>query len=185
VDAARSDPPTPRARARAAQRREQELAARKERRIRQWERREQRDKEYRLCEKQGLSSPSASEYSSSGEREEEESDRGEGPPLEVGSCALLTESRRGGRGASARGGHGSAHHRAVCGRSGARHEGAGVRRGSIRERCSGDDGCHHSARRALEEEEAGILHLDVSSRSSRRSDFEGLELKFVSPCSQV
>jgi hypothetical protein len=77
VDAARSDPPTPRARAhaRAAQRQEQERVARKkEKRIRWRERREQCDEEFRLREQQGLSPPATSEDSSSGE--EEESDGG-------------------------------------------------------------------------------------------------------------
>jgi thioesterase domain-containing protein len=36
------------------------------------------------------------------------------------------------------------------------------------ERCSIDGGHHHSACRALEEEEVGLLHLEVSSRSPRR-----------------
>jgi hypothetical protein len=57
VKAARSDPTTSRAqaRARAAQRREQERAARKkERRIRRRERREQRSEEFRLREQQVL-----------------------------------------------------------------------------------------------------------------------------------
>jgi hypothetical protein len=60
VNTARSDPPTPRARARAhaAQRREQEWAAhKKERRIWRRERRERRSEEFRLREQQGLSSP--------------------------------------------------------------------------------------------------------------------------------
>jgi hypothetical protein len=53
VDALRSDSPTPRAPAvaRAAQRWEQERAARKkEKIIRRWERQGQRDEEYRLHE---------------------------------------------------------------------------------------------------------------------------------------
>jgi hypothetical protein len=78
VNATRSDPPTPRARAhaRAAQRREQERAARKkEKRIRRREHRERRSEEFQLREQQGLSSPGTSEYSSSDE-EEEEDDRG-------------------------------------------------------------------------------------------------------------
>jgi hypothetical protein len=82
VNAARFDPPTPRARARmrVAQRRKQERAARKkERRTRRWERREQRDEEFPLRERQGLSPPATSEYLSSGEGEEEESDEGAGP----------------------------------------------------------------------------------------------------------
>jgi hypothetical protein len=60
VDAARSDPLTPRARAvaRAVQRREQEWATRrKERRIRRQEHREQESEEYRLHEQQGLPPP--------------------------------------------------------------------------------------------------------------------------------
>jgi hypothetical protein len=64
VNVARSDPPTPRSRAcaRAAQGREQERAARKkERSIRRRERREQRGKEFRLREQQGLSSPGIEE----------------------------------------------------------------------------------------------------------------------------
>jgi hypothetical protein len=86
VNAARSNPPTPRARARVrvAQRREKERAARKkERSIRQRERREQRSEEFRLRERQGLSSPATSEFSSSDEEEEEEeeeeSDGGQAP----------------------------------------------------------------------------------------------------------
>jgi hypothetical protein len=82
VNATRSDPPTPRARARAraAQRREQERAARKkERSIWRRERRERRTEEFRLCEQQGLSSPGTSEYSSSDEEGEEESDVGRAP----------------------------------------------------------------------------------------------------------
>jgi hypothetical protein len=67
--------------ARAVQRREKERVIRKkERRIRRRERREQRDEEYRLREQQGLSPPATSEYSSSGEGEEEESDGGQAPP---------------------------------------------------------------------------------------------------------
>jgi hypothetical protein len=83
VNAARSDPPTPRSRAhaRAAQRREQErVACRRERNMRQRERRERRSEEFRLRERQVLSSPGTEEYSSSGEEEEEESDGGRAPP---------------------------------------------------------------------------------------------------------
>jgi hypothetical protein len=51
VNAARSNPPTPRAHVRTAQRREQEWAARKkEKRIRRREHRERRDEEFRLHE---------------------------------------------------------------------------------------------------------------------------------------
>jgi hypothetical protein len=91
VNAARSDPPTPRARAagRAAQRREQERAARaKEKRLRRRECLEQYNKEYRLCDQQGLSSPLAPANSSSDE--EDESDGGRATSdrwvLTVNSC---------------------------------------------------------------------------------------------------
>jgi hypothetical protein len=124
-----------------------------------------------------------SEYSSSGEGEEEESDRGQAP-LRGGGLRPLTKSRRGGRGTSAWGGRGSARRQAVYERGGVHRRGAGARHGGIQEHCSGDVGHHHSVRRALEEEEAWLLHLEVSSRFSRRSDFEGLELKLLSPCSQ-
>jgi hypothetical protein len=64
--------------ARAAQRREQERAARKkEKRIQRREHREQRSEEFRLREQQGLSSPATLEYSSS---DEEESDGGRALP---------------------------------------------------------------------------------------------------------
>jgi hypothetical protein len=64
-----------------AQWREQELAAhKKEKRIRQRERREQRSEEFRLREQRGLSSPATSEYSSSDEKEEEGSDGGRALP---------------------------------------------------------------------------------------------------------
>jgi hypothetical protein len=53
----RPHPKPERARACAAQRREQERAARKERGIRRRERREQRGEEFRLLEQQGLSPP--------------------------------------------------------------------------------------------------------------------------------
>jgi hypothetical protein len=83
VHAARSDPPTPRARstARAAQRQEQERATRaKERRLRRQERLEQYDEEYRLLEQQGLSPLLALTNSSSSSSEEEESDGGRAAP---------------------------------------------------------------------------------------------------------
>jgi hypothetical protein len=188
VYASRSDPPTPRARAaaRAAQRPEQEKAARKkERRIRRRERREQRDEEYQLREQQGLSPPATPENSSSDEEEEEESNGGASPPPpDVESSAPVAKGRRGGRGAGARAGCGNTHHRAVRGRGGVRRGGTGERRESVWERCDGDDGRHRSACRTLEEEETRLLHLEVSSHSSRRSGFEGLELSFLSPCSQ-
>jgi hypothetical protein len=92
VDAARSDPPTPRAReaVHATQRRDQERAARrKERSIRRRECREQQSEEYRLREQQGLSPPTTPENTS--EEEDEESDGGgcrmdlPGPTTSVGT----------------------------------------------------------------------------------------------------
>jgi hypothetical protein len=65
---------------RAAQRWEQERAAhKKEKGNRRRERRDQRSDECRLREQLGLSSPTTSEYSSSGD-EEEESDGGRASP---------------------------------------------------------------------------------------------------------
>jgi hypothetical protein len=176
VYASRSDPPTPRARvaARAAQRSKQKKAARKkERRIRRREHREQQDEEYQLCELQGLSPPAIPENSSSDEEEEEESN---GPPPRGGILRPRHQGPQRRQRAGARAGRGNAHHRAVRGRGGARRGGAGEHRGSIWERCNGDDGRHRSACRTLEEEEARLLHLEVSSHSSIRSGFEGLEL---------
>jgi hypothetical protein len=49
----------------------------------------------------------------------------------------------------------------------------GARRRSVWEHCGGDDGRQCSACRTLKEEEARLLHLEVSSRSPRCSDFEG------------
>jgi hypothetical protein len=87
----------------------------------------------------------------------------------VGSCTPHTESCGGG--ASAWGGRGSARHQVVYRRGGARRGGAGARRGGVWERGSGDAGRHHSARRALEEDEAGLLHLEVGNRSSGHLGF--------------
>jgi hypothetical protein len=152
VDASRSDPPTPRARAiaRAAQQREQERAARrKERRIRRWERREQQSEEYRLREQQGLSPLTTPENSSSSEEEEEESD-GRQAPREVESPTPVTKGRRGGRGASARD---------VCGgvRRWAVSRGGRAHRKGVGERSSGGDRRRDGGSRILEEEKAGLL----------------------------
>jgi hypothetical protein len=89
VDTARSDPPTPRARASGSteQRRGQERATRtKEKRLKRQERLEQYNEEYRLREQQGLSRPLASANSLSDEEEESDgerttSDRWEPAPL--------------------------------------------------------------------------------------------------------
>jgi hypothetical protein len=113
VQAARSDPPTPRAR----------LAARaKERRLRRWERREQYSEEYRLCKQQGLS-PSGMPTGSSSE-DEEESDRGR-PLREVESPAPVAMGRGGGCGASAHGGRGGTRRQVNSGGARGRRGGAG------------------------------------------------------------
>jgi hypothetical protein len=186
VDAARSDMPTPRSRARtcAAQWREQEWAARKkERRIRRRERREQRDEEYLLREQQGLSPLAASQYSSE-EEEEEESDGGGGLPPRGGilrppspRAAEAVEEQALGTGAEA----------PAAGRSAegmARATEAPARAAEVSGSAAVATTAPTIAPAALEEEEVGLLHLEVSSRSSRRSDFEGLEPNFISPCSQ-
>jgi hypothetical protein len=159
------------------QRREQERVARKkERRIRWWEHWEQRDEEYRLHEQQGLSPPVASEYSSSSE---EEGVMGGGLPPRSGILRPLTESCRCRRGAGARGGRGSTRHRAVRGRSGARRGSTGACLRGIWECCGDGD-----KRPTLEEDEARLLDLEVSGRSSRCSSFEGLALSPLLSCSQ-
>jgi hypothetical protein len=84
VSTTKSDPPTPRSRtlAHAAQRREQErVERRRERNAQRRERREQRSEEFRLCEQQGLSLPGTEEYSSSDEEEEEEEEEDRGQVL--------------------------------------------------------------------------------------------------------
>jgi hypothetical protein len=63
-----------------------------------------------------------------------------------------------------------------------RRGGAGACRGGVWEYCSGDAGRRHRVRRALEEEEARLIHLEVSGRLSRCSDFNGLALKLLSSC---
>jgi hypothetical protein len=93
----------------------------------------------------------------------------------MGACTPLTESRGGGRGASAWGGRGSSRHQAVYGRDGAR-------RGGVRECSSGGVGRQHGVRRTLEEEKARLLHLEVRSRFFECLRFEGSELKLLSPC---
>jgi hypothetical protein len=182
VDVARSDPPTPRARAavHAAQRREQERAARrKERSIRRQECQEQQSEEYRLREQQGLSPPTTPENTS--EEEDEESDGG-GLPREVDTSTPVAKSRTGGRGAGARGRRRGACCRAVSRRgracresTGACHKGVWECRRGGWERRSGGDRRRISTHRILKKEEAGLLHLEVSGRSSRRSGFVRLK----------
>jgi hypothetical protein len=134
--------------ARAVQRRVQERAARKKERRIQWrERLEQRDEEYRLRDQQGLSPPVTSEYSSSGEGEEEESDRGQAPPKRWDPAP---PSPRAVEAAEEKAPGAGARRRAVCGRGDAHRGGTSARRGSVWGRCSGDSGRHHSACQALE-----------------------------------
>jgi hypothetical protein len=111
--------------------------------------------------------------SSSGEEEEKESDWGQASPERWNpsppsprATEAAEEQAPGARG-----------------RGGTRRRGAVVRRGSVWESRSGDDGRLSSICRTLEEEEARLLHLEVSSPSPRRSGFEGLELSVLSLCS--
>jgi hypothetical protein len=165
VNAARSDPPTPRARARvrAAQRQEQERAARKkDKRIRRRERREQRSEEFRLREQLGLSSPTTLEYSSSDEKEEESDggwtlpERWEPSPPTPRAVEAAEETAPGV-------GRGSARRQAAYERGGTCRGGAGARRWDDRG-CGGG----HNVRRAPEEEETGIFHPEVGDRSPTR-----------------
>jgi hypothetical protein len=172
VDATRSDPPTPRARARArtAQRREQESAARKkEKRIRRRERREQRDEEFRLREQQGLSPLTTLEDSSSGE-EEEESDGGQALP---NRWEPSPHSPRATEAAEV------IAHGAGAGTPAARQPTREATRTAEAPARHGDDwGCGgghaggHNVHRAPEEEEAGILHPEVGDRSPVRRIFD-------------
>jgi hypothetical protein len=75
VNVARSDPPTPRAQARARR----SGGSRSERRARRSEGSGGGSAENRGIEQQGLSPPATSKYSLSGEGEEEESNGGQAP----------------------------------------------------------------------------------------------------------
>jgi hypothetical protein len=97
------------------------------------------------------------------------------PLLRGGSLHPPTESRGGGGGASAGGRRGSAHRRAIYGRGGACRRGAGARRGGVWDCDDGDVGRGLNARRALEEEEAGLFHPELGHRSSRHPIFERRE----------
>jgi hypothetical protein len=114
---------------------------------------EQYDEEYRLREQQGLSPPLAPANSSLDEEEEEQSDGGRAP-REVESPTPVTMGRGGGCGASARGRRGGSRHQVISGGVRGRHGGTGGRDGGVP--------------RALEEEEAGLLQLEVSSTSPLR-----------------
>jgi hypothetical protein len=106
------------------------------------------------------------------------------PPREVGAPTPVTKSRRGDRGAGAHGRRGSTRHRAVRGRSGTSHESIGACRGGVWECCGGDDRRYCSVRRTLEEVEARLLYLEVSSRPSRRSSLGGRNQIFSFSCLQ-
>jgi hypothetical protein len=151
VNVARSDPRTPLARAtgRAAQRREQERAARaKEKRLWRREHLEQYNEEYRLREQQGLSPLLAPVNSSSDEEESDggwaTSDRWEpappSPRVEAAAVELVlvasAEAPAAGSsvgvpvGASGScGERGSARRRAISGSASRRHKGANKRDG--------------------------------------------------------
>jgi hypothetical protein len=79
---------------------------------------------------------------------------GGGLPPRGGYPTPVAKSRIGVRGAGARGGCGSTHHRAVRGRSGVRRESAGACLGGVWGCCGGGDMRHNNVRRTLEEEEA-------------------------------
>jgi hypothetical protein len=100
------------------------------------------------------------------------------------SCTPVAKGRGADGGAGARGGRRGACHRAVSRGGRADRRGADERQGCIWERCGGDEGRHSSIRRTLEEEEARILHLEVSSPLPRWSGLEGPELSFWFLCSQ-
>jgi hypothetical protein len=90
---------------------------------------------------------------------------GDGLPREVGAFAPLSQSRGGGRGDDAWGGRGSARHQAAYERGDARRRGAGACRWDDWGRGGGHAGGGYSARQALEEEEAGLLHPELGDRS--------------------
>jgi hypothetical protein len=113
-----------------------------------------------LREQQGLP-PVTPANSSLSEEEKEESDGGR-PPREVESPAPIAMSHGGGCGAGARGKRGGARHQDVSG-------GIRERRGGADERHGGASGHYSGAPRTLEEEEAGLLQLEVRSTSHERS----------------
>jgi hypothetical protein len=83
---------------------------------------------------------------------------GGGSPREVESHAPVATGRGGGRRAGARGGRGGARHRVISGGTREYYGGADERHG-------GAGGHYSGAPRTLEEEEAGLLQLEVSSTS--------------------
>jgi hypothetical protein len=65
-----------------------------------------------------------------------------------------------------------------------RRRGAGECCWCVWERCGGDDGRHNSIGRTLEEEEARLLHLEVSSIFFERPWFRWTGAQFMFPRSQ-
>jgi hypothetical protein len=82
-----------------------------------------------------------------------------------GSLRPLAQSRGGSRGDGAWGGRGSTRRQAAYERGDARRGGAGTRRGDDWGYGGGHVGHGHNARRAPEEDEAGLLHPEVSDCS--------------------
>jgi hypothetical protein len=101
-----------------------------------------------------------------------------------GSLRPLAQGRGGGRRDSAWGGRGSVRHQAAHERGDARRGGTGAHRGGDWGCGGGHVGRGHNACRAPEEEEAGLLHPQVSDRSPRHHVFERRVPDFSSLCSQ-
>jgi hypothetical protein len=172
VNAARSDPPTPRDRARTrAQRSDGSRSGRRviRRRGSGDESAENRRMRISGCASSRDSLPRRLRSTRRRTRKRRRRATGGRPLLRGGSLRPLTESCGGGGGTSARGGRGSACHRAVYGRG-------GTRRGGIWRRDGGGVGRGLSARRALGKEEIGLLHPEVGHRSSRHSVSRGVSL---------
>jgi hypothetical protein len=89
----------------------------------------------------------------------------------VGAFAPLAQSRGGGRGDDAWGERGSTRRQAAYERGDAHRGGAGARPWDDWGRGGGHAGGGYSARRAPEEEEAGILHPEVGDRSPIAASF--------------
>jgi hypothetical protein len=172
VNAARSDPPTPRARARV-RRSDGNKSGRRARRRRGSGDGNARNREVR-------SSGCASSWDSpprrlrSTRRQTRRRRRVMGDMLSPrgGSLRPLAQSRGGGRGDNAWGGRESARHQAAYKRGDARLGGADAHRGVDWGWGGGHAGGGHNVRRAPEEEEAGILHPEVGDRCPTRRVFE-------------
>jgi hypothetical protein len=172
VNAARSEPPTPRARARA-QRSGGSKSGRRARRRRGSGDGSAGNREVR-------SSGCASSWDSPPRRLRSTRRRtkrrrratGDGLPPRGGSLRPPRLEPRRQKRRQRLGGRGSARRQAAYKRGDARHGGASARRGVD----WGQGGCHigggHNVRRAPEEEEAGILHPEVGDRCPTRRVFE-------------